>query len=926
MIRILPKGSPLVPAVLKVLDGQDRDWSHNLVIFPGRRPAHFLRKALVDSVGGSCIGPVVWAVQDWIDALAREALQLAGRWLEPMDACAVLFEVHQELPHRYGADRFDRVERFLPLGFRLLDTLETLYLGDVTPEQLRRVLPEEPLADYYARFYAQLEAKAYWTRARRIRTVAEQMESIDLSRYDRIVLAGLYAFSAAEARLFRQVLAQPQAIGLFLDGPGLSAQLQRLGVDAIPERAKPATDPVVQVYRAPDRHGQVLMLAEKLQQQRGQQGPLDVNTVVVLPAADALFPVLYHALAALPEDESYNVSLGYPLDRAPVVSFLRLLGTLATTRTPDGSYATAAYLRFLLHPYTKNLRLGRHADVTRILMHTLEEALMPQGAGTLRLEALEQNAEIFQQAAARVASLDESVTPTALQDHLRTIHDRTIRRLMQATSLSDWAERAIQVIDYVAHHSTAPQHPYFRPFADCLVELLETLAHSLLGAVRFDNLGDYWRVFESALQRQRVPLAGTPLQGLQILGLLETRGLQFDTVYVLDVNEEVLPEAPDPDPFLPDTVRMQLGLETRSDAYQLTRYYFENLVQGAREVHLFYTEHPRQGERSRFVEQMLWQWQQQHGTLEEEPWVQSIGYHLDLSCTSPEPIAKTSEVLSILRALRYSPTLLDTYLTCPLQFYYRAVLNLREPETLAQEPDSKEIGRLVHRILQRYFKPLCGRPLQEADLDPQRLREIVEACFAEAYGDQRSADLQLLQERVQHWGEALLAYQRQQLREASPVIIQALEKKLQGTWQGVQLEGFADRIERRGDRLVVLDYKTGQPPALQLDVLDPTDRKTWARAIGSFQLPLYRLLVAQQDGLDVDRVEAAYVAYQNGTIGETSLRVEAPAQWEAVLQVLRLVLEEIQAPDIPFAPTDALEQACPHCPYRTCCGTQWVSA
>ncbi len=924
MIRRLPTGTSLIPAVLEALQGNGRDWSRNLVIFPGRRPAHFLRKALVDRVGGPCIGPEIWAVQDWIDHLAREMWPDA-RWLEPIDAVALLFEVHRHLPRRYGHDRFDTLARFFPLGLRLLDTLEALHLGEVAPEQLRAALPDEPLADYYGRFYEQLSEKNYWTRAGRMRAVAERFDAARvLQPYDRIVVAGLYAFSAAEARLFRKVLARPQAVGLFLDGPNLDEQLRRLGLKEMPGEGKAArTEPSVHLYQAPDRHGQVLALAEKLRAQREREGLLDERTVVVLPAADALFPVLRYGLAGLPEDQPYNVSLGYPLDRTPVVHLLRLLTRLADTCDPSSGYAVAAYLQAIHHPYLKNIRFDRRTDVTRILMHTIEEHLMRSGGTATRLEDLETTTEIFEEASRRLATLGVDVAPEALQAHLRLIHDRTIRSLAQVPSLAAWARWAAEVVAFLARHSTAPLHPYFEPFARRLIEVLEALARSRIGHLA-GRLRDFWQLFEACLRGQRVPFAGTPLRGLQVLGLLETRGLRFDTVYVLDVNEDVLPETPEPDPFLPDTARKRLELETTFDRQQLMRYYFENLIQGAREVHLFYTEHPRQGERSRFVEQLLWKRQQQERTL-EEPWVQHIGYGVSLALARPHPVEKTEAVLDVLRALRYSPTLLDTYLTCPLRFYYRAVLNLRVPETLEAEPDQKTVGQLVHRILQRYCAPLVGRPLQASDLDMDRLKQTIEDCFTEAYGVQRGLALQLLQERVQHWGAAWLSLQRQQLEEG-PLTMLALEQRLEGLWCGFSLEGYADRIDRRGDRWVVLDYKTGRPPAMRLEALDPEDRTSWARAIGSFQLPVYRLLYAQQAGLEVDRVQAAYVAYRNGKIEETALRVEAPAQWEAVLQVLQRVLAEIQAPDVPFRPAEALEQACPRCPYRTICGTQWVEA
>jgi ATP-dependent helicase/nuclease subunit B len=544
---------------------------------------------------------------------------------------------------------------FLPLGFRLFDTLETLHAGEVLPEQIAALLPEETLANYYRAFYTQPETQHYWTPARRFRTVAERLPEVDFSPYDRIVLAGLYALSAVELRLVRYLLSLPQTVGLFLSGPGLKEMLLGLQV-SYPEvkEEKPAL-PEVHFYHAPDRHGQVFALAAKLAAQREKANrPICEHTVAVLPAADSLFAVLSHAISVLPQGDPYNVSLGYPLSRTPVVAFLRTLLNLADSRTEEGNYDSQAYyMHFIHHPYTKNLRFGQRTDVTRILMHTLEAHLIQNSRTRIVLEALEEDPSLFEVAARQALSLDPTATAEALKAHFRALHNQTLRRLLQAATLTDWTQRTIEVLAYIAAHSTARLHPYFDRFFERLIEGLEALGRSLLGNLPLERPGNYLRLLESLWARQRVPFEGTPVSGLQVLGLLETRGPNFETVYVLDANEDVLPAAEDPDPFLPDAVRRSLGLPTEEDQQRLVRYHVENLIRGAREVHVFYMENPRQGERSRFVEQLIWELEQQQGKIQPPARLQSVSYKLRLHARRPEPIAKTQAVLDVLRALPY---------------------------------------------------------------------------------------------------------------------------------------------------------------------------------------------------------------------------------------------------------------------------------
>lgn len=924
-VKVFPTGKALIPIVLEHLQAEGADWHRNLVIFPGRRPAHFLRKALAERFGGPYIGPSIWSIEDWVDHLARDVLAFGGRWLEPLDACAVLFEVHRSLTHRYGGDHFLGASRFLPLGLRLLDTLELLHAGAVAPEQLAEVGLNEPLVDYYRAFYDQLERQNYWTRARRFRKVAERLAEVDLSHYNRIILAGWCALLAVEVRLARQLLNLPQAVGLFLAGPGLEAMLQRLGVACSSAEKTPASLPAVHIYQAPDRHGQVFALAEKLAKQREiTQRPLDERTVVVLPAADLLFAVLHHAVSVLPKGEPYNVSLGYPLGRTPVMAFVRALVALAEGCTGKDCYDAQAYVRFIHHPYTKNIRFGQRTDVTRILMHALEAHVIQNGKSSVALDQLEAETLLFEAAAQQAAILDAAATPEALQAHLRALHDRTLRRLPQkAATLADWAQRTIEVLTYIATYSTARLHPYFDRFFEQLIEALEAIERSLLGNAELERPSDYLRLLESLGAMQRVPFEGTPVAGLQVLGFLESRGLNFETVYVLDANEDVLPAAEDPDPFLPDALRRRLGLPTVEDWQRLVQYYMENLIYGARDVHLFYMENPRRGERSRFVEQLIWQLEQQQGSARAAEPVQLVSYKLRLHAKHPAPIPKTEAMLNVLRTLPYSASLLDTYLTCPLRFYYRAVLNLREPETIADEPDARTTGELVHQALQCFFAPLVGRPLRADALKVERLHRVIEACFDQRYGQPLAPALALLRRQITRRLEAYLAWQSEQLA-TQEITILALEQSLEVSWKGFTLKGFVDRIDQRGDQIFLLDYKTGGYRTVSASQLNPDDRSSWAKTIGSFQLPLYRLLYAQARNQLPEVIATRYVRLGQGDFAEVDSGVEDTEAYKRVLVVLEQLLQEIADPKIPLRPAEALEKACPSCPYRSFCGTQWV--
>ena len=129
---------------------------------------------------------------------------------------------------------------------------------------------------------------------------------------------------------------------------------------------------------------------------------------------------------------------------------------------------------------------------------------------------------------------------------------------------------------------------------------------------RFVMLTGYFNFLQQYVALQNVPFSGTPLRGLQVLGLLETRNLHFDDVYFLNVNDDVLPGGIGSDMLLPQQLREKLGLETRHDRDKLSEYYFHLLVRGAKRVHLFFSE-SGESDKSRFVEQLLWERQKRDG-------------------------------------------------------------------------------------------------------------------------------------------------------------------------------------------------------------------------------------------------------------------------------------------------------------------------
>ncbi len=944
-VELVPPGVSLVEEVARRIEAAG-DPSQAIVVFPGKRPAHFLRRRLARSAGRGFVPPRILSMDELVDMLFER--QDSGNGgdrgdggirplAEPIDAVALLYEIQVSAQDPLGGSAFMSLDSFFPLGLKIHGDLEELLMEEVSPEQVAGVQPLvdeavplrarerlRSLSHFYERLYPALEARGLSTRSSRYVSVAHRLDASEVPGSGPLVFAGFYTLTRAERSIFSAASHWPRTQLLFQDGPGLRERI----ADLLPadRRESPALPPRprVQFTVSPDVHGQVAALNAALPQ-------ADDDTLVVLPSPETLFPVLRHCLSRFDPDH-YNVSLSYPLSRTPLYGFFNALMEVASTMEGPRVYIPA-YVSFILHPYVKNIRLGASAEAARVLFHTLEERL--QEKRTLRfmtLEEIEMDRGVAALAAARLADEGGGPSELQLQDHLRDVHRHTIGTFRAFSSIREFARRCIELVTWVHDRGTARDHPYFTPFSQSIVESLEAISRSLVADMSFSDPQSYFTLLRTYLRSRHFPFPGTPLHGMQVLGSLETRSLQFGKVFILDANEGVFPDVPQENTLLPFSVRQALGLSTSRDKEDLADYSFQVLAAGARTLHFFYVEGTDK-QRSRFVERLLWEEQKKRRLAEDRQLVRGISYRVALANTEPPPIAKTAEVAAWLGTLEHTATSLDAWLECPLKFYYKTVLRLAPREDFSGEIESREVGTLVHDVLARYFRGRSGRVLTGADLAPAALTSILDEVFAERFGPSDSGANRLLRDQVnRHLLDFLAGYQAPLVRDRRVRII-AVEQDARAAWKGFLLRGRMDRVEERDGAPVLVDYKTSANRAayrMRLDRLSLQERESWHRWIPTVQLPIYVLLHAAQSGLPPAEIRAMFLLLGRNVVdaGIELPLFEDPAaafeSWAVLERVLAVLLGEIVSPDVPFSPAPDLRAACPRCDFTAICGTTWL--
>jgi CRISPR/Cas system-associated exonuclease Cas4 (RecB family) len=927
----------LIEKVAEHLVGIEKDYSTNLVIFPGKRPSHFLRKTLVEKEKSSFIPPFILSMDEFIDHVYGEFTGIPGRKIEPIDAISILYEIHTTSPEHLGKNSFLAPDTFFPVGMKIYNDLEELYIEGVSPKKVKEIdtiagekIPDptarrlQSLSYFYETFYRKIEDGNFSTRSLRYRVVSAKIDGLNLDRFKTVIFAGFFALTESEKDIFKSLMKRKVTLLIFHAGEGIKQKLSDLGIMA--QRRPAATQPEIHCYKSPDTHGQVFGVSTLLKNRMDKKERTDENTVIVLPSPETLLPLFHQALSLLDPDD-YNVSLGYPLQRTPLFGFFNNLMEVVTSMDGDRLY-TPYYLEFILHPYTKNIYFQGRADITRVVFHAIEEALTEKRTKKfLSLQELESDEGMISSIKEKVLKFEAGITLKMMREHLESIHANTIRKMFSFNNVGNFATKLKEVIEYIYKNSTARLHPFFYPYSESFVTQLDLLSKSLMKDIQFQDVGSYFALFKRYIISSYTPFAGTPLRGVQVLGFLETRNLKFENVVFLDANEGILPGTVREDSLLPFKARQILGLPTHQDREEIMSHYFDTLVSGAREAHLFYIEND-QKERSRFVEKLLWERQKKEGKRDAKSYVKTIQYFINLGKKNPRPIHKTEEMVRFLKEYPFSATSLNTYLHCPLQFYYEYVLRLREKEVVSEEFEKPEIGSFVHQVLHDFFKGKIGSILSEKDMNLREFEKVIQKEFEEKYGKDPAGEMYLLRNQIErHLKDFIRNYQLPKIREFQIEIL-GLEQRVDVVRDSFKLGARLDRIERRGEKIVIIDYKTSANKnylAINYNKLDLKSRESWIEAIGSLQLPIYLMTYSALSGHKPDNIDCMFLLLGKARINadiEVSLFKDEPEfkeNFENLTRIILSLLREIVDSEKPFMPTIDQKGSCGGCAYGYIC-------
>ena len=615
------------------------------------------------------------------------------------------------------------------------------------------------------------------------------------------------------------------------------------------------------------------------------------NTALIL-ADETLLPI---TLNSLPKNISaINITMGYPLKDIPTTSLLFSIFQL-----------------FLSQEKLQKTRLNEfyHKDVVRFLKHQAVYKLLSEQKSSLVDDFTE---EIGKE---NLIFIGKKQLENILKDTAAPLKIAISSIFNSFTTINEFLDRILNLIALLKEDVTALEKEYLFRFHTAFTQL-KTLQTEY---EYFTDLKTLSLFFKQLISSETLSFQGEPLRGLQLMGMLETRVLDFENIILTSTNEGVLPASSQQNSFIPFDVKIEFGLPTFKEKDAIFSYHFFRLLQRAKNVFILYnTEHDvfGSGEKSRFVTQLE--------MMRDDIVYKNISPKVIPSKTVLKEIPKNESTLERLKELAekgISPSALTNYLHNPISFYKQKILKIKEFDDVEETVAFNTLGTVVHEALDELYKPFVGKFLSVENIFKMKkdAKDLVEKHFKVQFrnGDLTTGKNRLIFEVANRFVSNFLSKEQELLKdENNKLKIIATEEDLSAeiTVEGIdfpiKLHGQVDRVDELNGVLRIIDYKTGMVTALNLRVPEFEILRE-EKHLKAIQVLLYAYLFTKNKNYDFKQpLEAGIYSFKNLNSGfllidfalprkksETNITEEKLDQF---ITELKIYISEVYNPAIGF--------------------------
>lgn len=813
-----------------------------IIVLPSRRAGVFFKEALVSQLTKPSLAPKIFSVEEFIQEISTLKL------VPTTSALITFFEIYSKLTPKKYLDTFEEFIQWAPPLLKDFSDIDSYLVNSknafddlIEYHAVGSILEEDSSYEKQQHFWNSLElyfnehkksllSNGLGTLGMLYREAVDSVEIYIENTSQQHYFIGFNALNKAESTLFQAFLEQDRATmfwdldDFFYEYPEHAAgrfikkhlkewtyyrQRKHVKFPSNFEKSK-----TINIVGIPKNIGQAKYAASLLKENVKSQRSLS-KTALVLGNESILIPVL----SGLPNEvEEWNVTMGYPLENTPVSSFFHYVFEMHL-KSVNGGYSYDDIIRVTSFDWIQDL-LNINSEDCKVLLESLK------------------------------TSFNSFLGPKELKSFLD--HPFGILIFSPFNSVASFVQRISDITLMIQEHIkriNGQQYVLFPTYLTLIEELVQQLLNMGDTLTSVDTLRALRYLWNELINSLSIDYKGNPMGGVQIMGMLETRVLDFDTVILTNLNEGILPKGRSSQSVFSFAMKKTHGLPTFLDNDAIYTYHFYRLLQRATNITLLYNTESdglNSGEPSRFIHQLRFLKLAQHNIIEK---FESASTRVHQS--KETLIQKTPAVIDQLhrKAKRgFSPSALVVYLMDPLLFYHEKVLNISKKKSYDNTISLAEGGLVAHKALHKLYMDFIGKTMKESDyIDlSKKVSSTVIDSFHELYGGDKkvSGKIKLTLYALEQSVLKLLKVEQQKVKEGNSITILGLEKKFNHTIEidgigPVVLNGEIDRIDRYNGVLRIIDYKSGaiDPNKLIFSDLNEINGDKKRRAL--FQLLFY---------------------------------------------------------------------------------------
>ncbi|MFY0712228.1 PD-(D/E)XK nuclease family protein [Seonamhaeicola sp. NFXS20] len=858
--------------VLKDLQKKGADFSSLTFILPSKRAGIFLKHQLSKVTDKVIFSPAIHSIEEFVENLSE---------LKNITNTELLFEfyeVYLQLTNENEKDSFEsfskwaqiliqdfnEIDRYLIPQKNIFNYLSAIKeiehnhwsLEENQTEFIKKYLSFwKKLNTYYSHFTQRLLKRKIGYQGLIYREAVENIESyIQANEKKQHVFLGFNALNTAEETIIQELLQNDIAQiywdidKVFFNNPKHDAALftKQHKSNWLYFKKQPfkwitntySKDKNISVFGVPKNIGQAKYIGNLLNELKNKNTSLQ-STAVVLGDENLLIPTLN----SLPKNiQSLNITMGFPLKSIPLASLFKALFHLH--KKPSKSYYYKDIINIISHQFIRPLFNINATDYASKIIETIDSNNLIYITSNRLKDIAKESSQII--------------------DILFVNWDKV------NVALNNCSHLILAIKDYLDEDkdSNLLSLEYLFRFNELFNELKRLNSEYK----HIKDITALYDVYQELLATETLDFQGEPLQGLQIMGMLESRVLDFETVIISGVNEGILPSGKSNNSFIPFDVKIENKLPTYKEKDAVYTYHFYRLLQRAKNIYILYnteTDVLTGGEKSRFITQL------------ELEGIHKINHQIitpqvPVIKQEPNVIKKTDDVIERLKAVAqkgFSPSSLTNYIRNPIDFYYQKILKIQAFDEVEETVAANTLGTVVHNTLEDFYKPFVGSFISVEIVQnlKKEVAEIVTHHFKDIYkeGDIKTGKNLIIFEIAKRYVHNFLDLEIRELKAGKQIKIIAIEAENKVSIEIPELDfpinitGKVDRIDEYNGITRIIDYKTGKVEQSDVEIVNwediSTDYKKYSK---SFQVLTYALMMQKSKDVKLP-IEAGIISFKN---------------------------------------------------------------